>query len=226
MHLITESVLIRNLKNAKLRENFDCNGTYDQTVLSRFLEVTGQFLKRHKEWSRVNRIILVFMDWDTWDTDIEEWASFNQHCQAFEDIGFKVFGVCSFPNVVLRKLLKKANLEDIKFPIIISFSGLSQSFGFYFALNKERFSLVRKAGTLHKMNHEKAKAVAVLDETNSLFWLQIRLDTKFNKAEELYSKLKIWTEKRQELEEMEKQSDKEMCELRKKGNKFVDQRSI
>ena len=225
MHIITETVLIKNLRNAELRENFDCNGTYDETVLSQFLEITEPFLKRHKEKSGVNRIILVFIDKDSWDIDVNEWASFNEHCQAFEDIGFKVFGVCSFPQVVLRKILKKANLEDIKFPIIIEESGLSQSFGFYYALNKERFSLVRKAGTLHKMNHEKAKAVAVLDETNNLFWLQIRLDTKFNEAEELYSKLKIWTEKRQELEELEKQCDKEMCELRKKGNKF-DQRSI
>ena len=225
MHIITETVLIKNLRNAELRENFDCNGTYDETVLSQFLEITEPFLKRHKEKSGVNRIILVFIDKDSWDIDVNEWASFNEHCQAFEDIGFKVFGVCSFPQVVLRKILKKANLEDIKFPIIIEESGLSQSFGFYYALNKERFSLVRKAGTLHKMNHEKAKAVAVLDETNNLFWLQIRLDTKFNEAEELYFKLKIWTEKRQELEELEKQCDKEMCELRKKGNKF-DQRSI
>ena len=225
MHIITETVLIKNLRNAELRENFDCNGTYDETVLSQFLEITEPFLKRHKEKSGVNRIILVFIDKDSWDIDVNEWASFNEHCQAFEDIGFKVFGVCSFPQVVLRKILKKANLEDIKFPIIIEESGLSQSFGFYYALNKERFSLVRKAGTIHKMNHEKAKAVAVLDETNNLFWLQIRLDTKFNEAEELYSKLKIWTEKRQELEELEKQCDKEMCELRKKGNKF-DQRSI
>ena len=225
MHIITETVLIKNLRNAELRENFDCNGTYDETVLSQFLEITEPFLKRHKEKSGVNRIILVFIDKDSWDIDVNEWASFNEHCQAFEDIGFKVFGVCSFPQVVLRKILKKANLEDIKFPIIIEESGLSQSFGFYYALNKERFSLVRKAGTLHKMNHEKAKAVAVLDETNNLFWLQIRLDTKFNEAEELYSKLMIWTEKRQELEEMEKKCDKELCELRKKGNKF-DQRSI
>ena len=182
----------KTLASRSLRKDCDCRGTYDEKILYQFVEKYKDKLQHGDFFT-----ILLFIDQDTYGIDIEEWRSFSNHSQAFEEIGFRIFGISTIRGVELRKLFQNSNL-NIPFPVIVDTSRrpLSRSFGFYF-LDTE----IDKNINVHELPNLEAKAVAVLDEKMNLFFTNIRLDPAFTKAEKLYFKLMKWKEKHQESEE-------------------------
>ena len=95
---------------AKLETNIQ--GTYDEDILSKFLE-------KHKDKlnQRGNYSIFLFIDKETFELDIKEWRSFNYFWEKFQAIGFNIIGVSTIGDDELGKVLMESNLLNIKFPV-------------------------------------------------------------------------------------------------------------
>ena len=169
--------------------NFDCIGTYDKNILSQFIQKHGHRLSTIE---RPSYLILLFIDKDSYDFDIEEWISFNNYWQEFFDMGARIIGVSTILEAELRKLFKDIDLK-IRFPVIMDTSRrpLSQSFGFYYSLK----GLIgpRILENCQDLPHNKAKAIAVFDDKNDLFWMQMRLNSSITDPEILYFTMINWS---------------------------------
>ena len=149
---------------AKMETNMTLQGTYDEGILSKFLEKHRNKLNQHGNYT-----IFLFIDKESCELDIEEWRSFNYFWETFQAIGFSIIGVSTISDVELRKVLKDSNLLDIKFPIIVdTHIELSQSFGCYFTRNMSAYNDTRD------MPLYKAKVVAVFDDKMNLFYMEMR----------------------------------------------------
>ncbi len=163
---------------AKMETNIQ--GTYDEDVLSEFLEKHRNKLNQHGNYS-----IFLFIDKESCDLDIQEWRSFNYFWETFQAIGFSIIGVSTISDVELRKVLKDSNLLDIKFPIIVdTHMKLSQSFGCYITRNMSAYK------NTHDMPLYKAKAVAVFDDKMNLFYMEMRHESCVSQPSKLMTQVK------------------------------------
>ena len=95
INVFTEELIQKALSTPSSEDykNFDCVGTYDEDILSKFVE-------KHREdklnckidinpsgtYMLANYLILLFIDKDSCDFDIEEWRTFYEYCKEFEHI--------------------------------------------------------------------------------------------------------------------------------------------
>ena len=86
-HHACKEKIEKTLASRSLRKDCDCRGTYDEKILYQFVEKYRDKIQHGDFFT-----ILLFIDQDTYGIDIEEWRSFSNHSQAFEEIGFKIFG--------------------------------------------------------------------------------------------------------------------------------------
>ena len=201
MNAFTEELIQKALSEDY--KNFDCVGTYDQDILFQFVEehrgapenpgvLNREIVITPQESMLANYLILLFIDKDSCDFDIEEWRTFNKYRKEFEHIGVKIIGVSTITEVELRKLFKDSDLK-VKFPVIVDTSRrpLSQSFGFYYSLK----GLIgpRILENCQDLPHNKAKAIAVFDDKNDLFWMQMRLNSSITDPEQLYFTMINWS---------------------------------
>ena len=190
MNISTEERIQKalSLRSSQDYKNFDCIGTYDKNILS-------QFVKKHRDRlstiERPSYLILLFIDKDSYDFDIEEWRSFNNYYQEFWDLGARIIGVSTIKDAELTKLFRDCNLRT-KFPVIMDTSRrpLSQSFGFYYSLKGLIGPRILK--NCQDLPHNKAKAIAVFDDKNDLFWMQMRLNSSITDPENLYFTMISW----------------------------------
>ena len=204
MNVFTEELIQKALSTPSSEDykNFDCVGTYDEDILSKFVEKHSEDklncridINPSGTYMLANYLILLFIDKDSCDFDIEEWRTFNKYCKEFEHIGVKIIGISTITEVELRKIFKDSGLK-IKFPVIVDTSRrpLSQSFGFYYSLKGNIGPRTLK--NCQDLLHNQAKAIAifeVFDDKIDLFWMQIRLDSSITKIDYLHKTLSQWS---------------------------------
>lgn len=175
---------------AVLETNMFIQGTYDEDILSKFLEKHRNKLNQHGNYS-----IFLFIDKESCELDIKEWRIFNYFWGTFLAIGFNIIGVSTISSVELRKVLMDSNLIDIKFPIIVDTSiQLSQSFGCYFTNDKSAYS------HLCDVPFTKVKAVPVFDDKMNLFYMEMRHDSCVSQPSKMMSQ--VWNVRKLYQEEM------------------------
>ena len=167
--------------NAKLETNIFIRGTYDEDILSKFLEKHKDKLNQQGNYS-----IFLFIDKESCELDLKEWRSFNYSWETFQAIGFNIIGVSTIGYVELGKVLMDSNLLNIKFPIIVDTSILlSQKFGCYFTRNASAYKNFLDMPFYH------AKAVPVFDEKMNLFYMEMRHDFCVSQPSKLMST--VWS---------------------------------
>ena len=163
---------------AKLETNIQ--GTYDEDILSKFLE-------KHKDKlnQRGNYSIFLFIDKETFELDIKEWRSFNYFWEKFQAIGFNIIGVSTIGDDELGKVLMESNLLNIKFPVIVD-TGilLSQTFGCYFTRKMNAYKDIFDMPYYHK------KAALVFDDKMNLFYMEMRHDCCVSQPSKFISQVK------------------------------------